>query len=81
MKSDAGVFAMKAMGDHIFLDSKTVTPVECLHYAMSLPTSVVITGRSEVDRRFPWALDAAEKQENDHNDQNQPHSSRRAITP
>ena len=26
------------------LKSKTVTPIECLHYAMSLPTSVVITG-------------------------------------
>lgn len=24
--------------------SKTVTAMECLHYAMSLPTSVVITG-------------------------------------
>ena len=27
-----------------FLQSKTVTPVECLHYAMNLPTSVVING-------------------------------------
>ena len=27
-----------------FLKSKTVTPIECLHYALSLPTSVVITG-------------------------------------
>jgi uncharacterized protein len=44
VKDDIGVLAMKAMGDHIILDSKTVTPVECLHYAMSLPTSVVITG-------------------------------------
>ena len=25
-------------------DSKTASPVECLHYAMNLPTSVVITG-------------------------------------
>jgi len=32
------------MGDHVILESKTVTPVECLRYAMSLPTSVVITG-------------------------------------
>jgi uncharacterized protein len=32
------------MGDHIILESKTATPVECLHYAMNLPTSVVITG-------------------------------------
>jgi tyrosyl-tRNA synthetase len=35
---------MKPMGDHIILDSKTASPVECLHYAMNLPTSVVITG-------------------------------------
>jgi hypothetical protein len=26
------------------LKSKAVTPIECLHYALSLPTSVVITG-------------------------------------
>jgi tyrosyl-tRNA synthetase len=35
---------MKPMGDKIILSSKTATPVECLHYAMNLPTSVVITG-------------------------------------
>ena len=34
----------KSMGSGIILKSKTVTPVECLHYAMNLPTSVVITG-------------------------------------
>jgi predicted aldo/keto reductase-like oxidoreductase len=39
-----GVLGMKSMGDHIILDSKTVTPTECLYYAMNLPTSVVITG-------------------------------------
>jgi predicted aldo/keto reductase-like oxidoreductase len=39
-----GVLGMKPMGDKLILDSKTVTPVECLQYAMSLPTSVVITG-------------------------------------
>jgi len=39
-----GVLGMKPMGDHLILDSKTVTPIECLHYAMNLPTSVVITG-------------------------------------
>ena len=43
-KNDIGVLGMKPMGDHIILESKTVTPVECLHYAMNLPTSVVITG-------------------------------------
>ena len=43
-KNDIGVLGMKAMGDHYILASKTVTPIDCLHYAMNLPTSVVITG-------------------------------------
>jgi predicted aldo/keto reductase-like oxidoreductase len=44
LKHDIGVLGMKPMGDHVILESKTATPVECLHYAMNLPTSVVITG-------------------------------------
>jgi predicted aldo/keto reductase-like oxidoreductase len=44
LKNGIGVLGMKPMGDHIILESKTATPVECLHYAMNLPTSVVITG-------------------------------------
>lgn len=36
--------AMKSMGAPFILQSKTVTPTECLHYAMNLPVSVVITG-------------------------------------
>lgn len=39
-----GVIGMKAMGSGLILESKTVTPIECLHYAMSLPVSVVVTG-------------------------------------
>src|SRR5437899_11661240 len=39
-----GVLGMKPMGDGLILKSKTVTPIECLHYAMTLPTSTVITG-------------------------------------
>ncbi|HEY8078579.1 MAG TPA: aldo/keto reductase [Labilithrix sp.] len=39
-----GICGMKSMGSGIILDSKVVTAVECLHYAMNLPTSVVITG-------------------------------------
>jgi hypothetical protein len=35
---------MKPLGSGVILQSNTVTPVECLHYAMNLPTSVVITG-------------------------------------
>ena len=44
LKNDMGVLGMKPMGDHFILESKTATAVECLHYAMNLPTSVVITG-------------------------------------
>ena len=39
-----GVLGMKSMANGIILKSKIVTPMECLHYALSLPTSVVITG-------------------------------------
>jgi aryl-alcohol dehydrogenase-like predicted oxidoreductase len=39
-----GVLGMKSMGNGLLLKSGTVTPMECLHYALSLPTSVVITG-------------------------------------
>lgn len=39
-----GVLGMKALGGPFILDSKTVTPVECLNYALTLPTSTVITG-------------------------------------
>src|SRR5713226_811980 len=43
-KDGVGVLGMKPMGDKVILRSKTVTAVECLQYAMSLSTSVVITG-------------------------------------
>ena len=44
VEQDIGVLGMKPLGDPFVLLSGTVTAVECLHYAMSLPTSVVITG-------------------------------------
>ena len=44
VKLNIGVLGMKSMANGIILKSKTVTPVECLHYALNLPTSVVITG-------------------------------------
>ena len=44
VKQGIGVLGMKSMGNGILLKSHTVTPIECLHYALSLPTSVVITG-------------------------------------
>ena len=39
-----GVLGMKSMANGILLKSHTVTPMECLHYALNLPTAVVITG-------------------------------------
>ena len=44
VKLQIGVLGMKSMTNGILLKSRTVTPIECLHYALNLPTSVVITG-------------------------------------
>lgn len=53
-----GVIGMKSMANGIILKSGTVTPVECLHYALNLPTSVVVTGCDSVEI-LQQALDAA----------------------
>jgi hypothetical protein len=39
-----GVLGMKSMGGGVILASKVASAIECLHYALNLPTSVVITG-------------------------------------
>jgi len=44
VRCGVGVLAMKTMGDGFILRSKTVTAIECLHFALHQPTSVVITG-------------------------------------
>jgi aryl-alcohol dehydrogenase-like predicted oxidoreductase len=44
VKQGIGVLGMKPMANGIILTSKTVSPMECLRYALNLPTSVVITG-------------------------------------
>jgi len=44
LQEKIGVLGMKSMGSGEVLKSKTVTPIECLHYALNLPTSVVING-------------------------------------
>ncbi len=44
VKQDIGVLGMKSLANGIILRSNTVTAIECLHYALNLPTSVVITG-------------------------------------
>jgi predicted aldo/keto reductase-like oxidoreductase len=43
------VLGMKPMGNGNVLKSGVVTPIECLHYALSLPTTVVITGCESMD--------------------------------
>src|SRR5581483_7056186 len=43
-KMGLGILGMKSMGSGVILKSHVVTPVECLKYALSQPTSVVITG-------------------------------------
>ena len=57
-RDGVGVLGMKPMGDPFILESQTVTAVECLHYAMNLPTSVVITGCDSLPI-LRQALDAA----------------------
>lgn len=46
VEQQVGVLGMKPFGggSGIILKSNTVQPLECLHYALNLPTSVVITG-------------------------------------
>jgi len=58
VKDQIGVLGMKSMGSHFILDSKVVKPVECLHYAMNLPTSTVITGIDSMEI-LEQALNAA----------------------
>ncbi len=41
---DMGILGMKPLGDHHIVDTGAVAPIDLLHYAMNLPTSVVITG-------------------------------------
>ncbi len=58
VKQNIGVLGMKPMGDNYILRSKTASAVECLHYSMNLPTSVVITGCDSLPI-LQQALDAA----------------------
>jgi hypothetical protein len=44
LEAGTAVLGMKSMANGIILKAKIVTAMECLHYALSLPTSVVITG-------------------------------------
>jgi aryl-alcohol dehydrogenase-like predicted oxidoreductase len=53
-----GVLAMKTLANGTILESKTVSAIECLQYAMNLPTSVVITGCQSMEN-LEQALTAA----------------------
>jgi aryl-alcohol dehydrogenase-like predicted oxidoreductase len=58
VKKQIGVLGMKPLGDHFILSTNTASAVECLQYAMTLPTSVVITGCDSMEI-LDQALDAA----------------------
>jgi aryl-alcohol dehydrogenase-like predicted oxidoreductase len=58
VKQNIGVLGMKSLGNGVILTSGTVTAVECLQYALSLPTSVVITGIESMER-LEQAFDVA----------------------
>ncbi|HEY3354730.1 MAG TPA: aldo/keto reductase [Polyangia bacterium] len=53
-----GVLGMKPLGGGVILRSRTVSAIDCLHYALNLPTATVITG---IDRMamLEQALQAA----------------------
>ncbi len=44
VKQNIGVLAMKTLANGTIMESKAVSAIECLQYAMNLPSSVVITG-------------------------------------
>ncbi len=58
VREGIGVLGMKPLGDGLLLESNTLTPVECLHFAMTLPVSSVITGIDSMEI-LNQALDAA----------------------
>jgi hypothetical protein len=58
VEQEISVLGMKPMGDGNVLRRGTVTAMECWHYALSLPASVIITGCDSLDR-LDQALEAA----------------------
>jgi aryl-alcohol dehydrogenase-like predicted oxidoreductase len=58
VKENIGVLGMKSLGNGVILKSGVVTALECLCYALSLPTSVVITGIESLER-LDQAFEAA----------------------
>jgi aryl-alcohol dehydrogenase-like predicted oxidoreductase len=58
VQQNIGVLAMKTLANGTILESKTVSAMECLQYAMNLPVSVVITGCESMEN-LEQALTAA----------------------
>src|SRR5438270_11039077 len=50
VKEGIGVLGMKPMAFGNVLKAGVATPIECLHYALNLPTSVVINGCDSMER-------------------------------
>jgi aryl-alcohol dehydrogenase-like predicted oxidoreductase len=71
LKDGIGVLGMKPLGGGVLLKSRAVSAAECLRYALTLPTSVVITGvdslevlRQDIDvgRGFEPLTDEAKRE-------------------
>jgi predicted aldo/keto reductase-like oxidoreductase len=58
VEHNIGVLGMKPLANGLIPSAGVVSAIECLHYAMSLPTSVVINGCDTMDR-LHQALEAA----------------------
>jgi predicted aldo/keto reductase-like oxidoreductase len=57
IKQEIALLGMKPFAGGAIMRSNTVSAVDCLHYAMSMPTSVVITGMDSM-KLLDQALDA-----------------------
>lgn len=57
VREKIGVLGMKPLGSGAILQSGKVKAIECLHYALNLPTSTVITGMESMTR-LEQALEA-----------------------
>ncbi len=58
VKQGIAVLGMKPLGSGAIIKSKTVSAIECLHYALNLPTSVVINGIDKMEY-LDQAIEAA----------------------
>ncbi len=50
VQNQIGVLGMKPLASGAALKTNAVSAIECLHYALNLPTSVVITGMDTMER-------------------------------